>query len=269
MRIIKLLLIALLVAVGALYGLTTASELVSGGDVPPTIRCDSELLEISVSDEESVLLSGVTASDKQDGDLSGRIHVQGVSKLISNDTAKVTYIVFDSDGNAATCSRQVRYTDYEKPHFTLTDSLVYTEDETIALLDRLLAADVIDGDITDSIRVSAMASTSDPEISTVAVQVTNSMGDTARLTLPIVVYSGVVVRPDIYLTDYLVYLEQGTKFDAKRYLDSIDTPIGAGDPDKVQITNTVDTSVPGTYYVYYRYPYSVTVALTVLTVVVE
>lgn len=115
MRILKLALIALLAVTGILFCLTTANRFMSGFHIPPTITCPSDMLEVSVSDEEAALLADVTASDKQDGNLTDRILIQGVSKLITNDTAKVSYIVFDSDGNAASASRTVRYTDYEKP----------------------------------------------------------------------------------------------------------------------------------------------------------
>ena len=269
MRIMKIALIALLVVVSILFGVTTANRFLSGSHIPPTIHCPSEPLEISVSDEETVLLTGVTASDKQDGNLTDRVLIQGVSKLISNDTAKVSYIVFDRDGNAATASRMVRYTDYERPLFSVSKALVYTENQDIRLLDRVSAHDCIDGDITQSIRVSSMAATSDPEVQTVTVQVTNSMGDTTQQLLPLVVYSGTVVRPDIVLTNYLIYMKQGDSFEASRYLASVQTPIGPGNTGDVQITGNVDTSVPGTYFVYYRYPYSITVGLSVLTVVVK
>ena len=269
MRILKLALIALLVVTGILYCVTTANRFLSGSHIPPTISCPADTLEVSVSDDQAVLLAGITASDKQDGDLTDRILIQGVSKLITNDTAKVSYIVFDSDGNAASASRTVRYTDYQRPHFSVHKALVYAENQEIKLLDRVSALDSVDGDITQSIRVSALAATADPEVQTVTLQVTNSMGDTAQLMLPLVIYSGTVVRPDVNLTDYVVYLEQGASFDAARYLASVSTPIGPGNTGDVQITGSVDTSVPGTYFVYYRYPYSVTVGLTVLTVVVE
>lgn len=269
MRILKLALIALLVVVGTVFGLTTVNRHLSGSHIPPTILCDNQMIEVSVADEEDALLVGITASDKQDGDLTANILVQGVSKLITNDTAKVSYIVFDSDGNAASASRMVRYTDYEKPHFSVSDALVYAENQDIQLLDRVTALDVRDGNITGSIRVSALSPTSDPEIRTVTVQVTNSMGDTAQLMLPIVIYSGTMVRPDVNLTSYLVYLEQGAEFNAKAYISSVSTPIGPGDTGAVQISGTVDTSVPGTYFVYFRYPYSITTGTSVLTVVVE
>ena len=269
MRLLKLLLIALLVVVGALYGFTEARALLSDADVPPQISGTETLLEISVADGEEALLAGLTASDRQDGDLTDKIMIRGVSRLVTNDTAKVYYIVFDSDGNAASASRMIRYVDYEKPHFKLSRALVYTQDEDITLLDRLTVQDVVDGDITDSVRVSSLAPTSDPEIKTVAVQVTNSMGDTARLTLPIVTYSGAELRPRIMLKEYLVYLNQGDAFDARSYVAIVSTTDGQGSTRDVQITDTVDTGTPGTYYVYYRYYHNYTVGLCVLTVVVE
>lgn len=221
MRYIKLILIALLVIVTTLYGLTAADRHFSGSRIGPTISCGSEQITVSVSDPEEVYLAGVTASDQQDGDLTSRIRIQGISKLITDNTAKITYIVFDSHGNAATCSRMIRYSDYSKPHFSIDTPLIYTEKETIQLLDRIRSTDSVDGDITRDIRVSALAGTSDPDVYTVTVQVTNSLGDTSRLELPIVVHSGLVVRPDVVLSDYLVYLPQGTAFRAESYLVAV------------------------------------------------
>ncbi len=268
MRYIKITLLSLFVLVGALFAFTTVRQSASGQTIGPKIQCDSELVEVSVYDDEAALLAGVTASDAQDGDLTGKIRIQGVSKLITDDTAKVSYIVFDSHGNAATVSRTLRYTDYSRPRFRMEEPLVFWENETISILSRITAQDVLDGDLTDSIRISTLSATSDPDIQTVAVQVTNSMGDTARLELPVVINSGLVARPEIRLSQYLIYLDAGEAFQAEKYLVSVDTPVGPGTNSQVQITGKVDTSRPGTYYIYYRYPYGVSSGVAVLTVVV-
>ena len=268
MRYIKMILLTLFVVVGVLFGITTLRDAASGRSVGPKIQCDSELLEVSVSDDTEALLAGVTASDAQDGDLTDKIRIQGVSKLITDDTAKVSYIVFDSHGNAATVSRMLRYTDYSRPRFYVETPLVFSENETITILNRIRAEDVLDGDLTDSIRISALSATSDPDIQSVAVQVTNSMGDTTRLDLPVIIHSGLVGRPEVELSDYLVYLDEGDSFKAEKYLVRVETPDGTGDTDEVQITGKVDMSTPGTYYVYYRYPYGVSTGVAVLTVVV-
>lgn len=268
MRFIKIMLIFLLIVVSALYVSTTASRRISGDDVAPVIQCDTDLLDISVGDDESVLLSGITARDEQDGDLTGQILISGISKMV-NDTCKVTYLVFDSDQNMASYTRQIHYTDYTSPRFSLSEPLIYNRSEDIVLLDRLSATDAIDGDITESIRVSSMHSTPDDEVYTVVVQVTNSMGDTVKLTLPVIQRYGSAVRPEVVLRSYLEYLPQGSSFSASSYLNYVTTPEGRGDRNDVEISGTVDTSTPGTYMIYYNYAYGTTPGCSILTVVVE
>lgn len=269
MRFLKLTLIILLVVVIILYGVTFLSQRLSGKNVGPEISCADEVLEISVNDPEDLLLSGVTATDKQDGDLTAKIQILSISKLVTNNTAKVTYLVFDSHGNMDTLVRQIRYTDYQRPTFSIKRPLLYAKNEAIALLDRLAVTDVIDGDITDSVRVSALSATSDSEVYTVSLQVTNSMGDTTRITIPVILLEGTSYRPDIRLSKYLIYIDAGSSFNAQSYLTSVQTTAGAADTADVQITSTVDTSTPGTYYVYYRYPFNGTTGLAILTVVVQ
>lgn len=270
MKILKVTLIILLVLVTGLYGVSTLMQQRSGADIGPTITCGTETLEISVGDDESVLFTGVTAVDEQDGDLTGQILIQGISKFITDSTARVTYLVFDSDGNMATTSRYIHYVDYTAPVFEITSPLVYSPSESIALLDRIRATDVIDGDITDSIRVSNLTATSDAEIYTVTLMVTNSMGDTVTVELPIILESNSASRPDVYLREYLVYLKAGSAFNASGYLRAVETPTGeTAKLSDVQITGLVDTKTPGTYMVYYRYYQDAMVGTAVLTVVVE
>lgn len=270
MRLFKLLLLSLLIIVTALFGYTTFQDRVSGVNVGPTLSCPQEVLEISVLDPQEALLSGITARDKQDGDLTDHILIQGFSRQITDSLTTVSYLVFDSDGNSASATRSVRYTDYVSPRFVVWESLVYSTNQSIALLDRMGATDCIDGDITNSIRVGAMTATADPEIYTTQLQVTNSFSDTARLTLPLVVYSATGYHPQIELSDYLVYLNQGDSFRPRDYLRSVNLPLEeTGSLSDVTVSGTVDTAVPGTYMVIYRYPYEDVTALAVLTVVVE
>ena len=181
MRTIKQVLIILLVLLAA--GLIATSIYLGSSDRkdPPTISCPSEILEVSAGDDETALLSGITASDPQDGDLTDQVIIGGISKLISKDTAKVTLLVFDSDDNMGSCIRYIRYTDYQRPQFAINQPLVYASTEEVTLLNRLSATDVVDGDITKRIRVSTLASTNNSEVYDITIQVTNSVGDTAWL----------------------------------------------------------------------------------------
>jgi len=269
MRTIKILLAILFAVVSALYGYTAISNSLNGSNIPPVLKSDRQVLEISVHDGQAALLTGITASDAQDGDLTGMVQISGISKLVNDNTAKVSYLVFDSDHNLAVLTRSVRYTDYTPPRFSISKPLIYYRNESIQLLDRIAATDVLDGDITASIRVSALNATSDPETFQVTCQVTNTMGDTAFLTLPVIQMDGLSIRPEIRLSSYLVYLEEGSSFNARSFLNSVVTPDGQGSVTNVVISGKVDTATPGTYYVRYTYPYEGVSAVAILTVVVE
>lgn len=268
MRITKILLILALVLVTAVYCVTGIQQRSSGKDSGPSLTCDTALLEISVAGSEDAFLTGVTATDEQDGDISHKIMIQGISKFIDDSTVKVTYIVFDSDGNLATTSRQVRFTDYTSPRFSITTPLRYVSGESMLLLDRVKVTDSFDGDITSDVRVSTLTASSQPEIYTVTLQATNSLGDTARITLPVIVESGSASRPQITLSSYLVYLEAGTTFRPRSYLSSVTSTEGTLTIDDVTVSGSVDTSTPGTYMIYYSCYDSFGTGTAVLTVVV-
>lgn len=237
--------------------------------VPPQISCPNEVLEISAADSEAALLIGVTASDEQDGDLTGRITIGGISKLITADTAKVTYMVFDSDNNMASCVRRIRYTDYHRPTFEVTEPLVYASTEEVAMLSRLKATDVVDGDVSKNIRVSTLEPTNNSEIYHVSVQVSNSVGDTSQVTLPVLMLESDPLRPEILLSDSLVYVDQGEKFTPSAYLLDLRVPGMKPSLAEITVDNQVDTGNPGTYYVTYSYSANGSTGVAILTVVVQ
>ena len=105
---------------------------------------------------------------------------------------------------------------------------------------------------------------------TVAVQVTNSMGDTAELELPVVISESGKDRPAITLSSALVYAERDSAFDPLSYISSVTLPSGAlADMSKVTCQSDVDTSVPGNYRVIYTYTYSGVTGTTALAVAVK
>lgn len=275
MKLLRGIIIGLFVVLAALTGVSEWYARVREDRTPPVITCEEGELEISASAGSEALLQGVTAWDDRDGDLTGEIMVEHVSNLTGENTARVTYVVFDSADNAATCSRTVRYLDYEKPRFQLTAPLHYYVGDTITLLDRLTAVDVIDGDLQEKIRLTA-SNLSNTLAGTyhVTVQVTNSLGDTSVLPLSILVDSGSgYLVPEIQLTDYLIYLEAGSRFDPKTYIRSITDPSAANktvDRLAAEIFSEVDPNTPGTYEVVYSYTgESGREGKTILTVVVN
>ena len=269
MRTIKQVLIILLVLLAIGHIATSIYQGSSDRKDPPTISCPSEVLEVSSSDDEAVLLTGITASDPQDGDLTDQVIVGGISKLISNNTAKVTFLVFDSDDNMGMCTRYIRYTDYQRPQFAIKEPLVYASTGEVSLLNRLSATDVVDGDVTNRVRVSTLSSTSSSEIYDITVQVTNSVGDTAWLQLPVLVQETDPLRPVITLNSYLIYVDMGSEFDPAANIESVAVNQAPGNVSDVSISSNVDTSKADTYRVTYTYNSDGKVGTAIATVVVQ
>lgn len=274
MKAVNTILIALAVLVTAAFAALRVKTAFFTDRTPPVITFDSDVVEVSVTDGENALLRGVSAWDEEDGDLSGEVRIRSVSQLIGDATARVNYIVFDGADNMAAATRTVHYTDYRSPRFALSQPLVYDVSTTATLSDRLTAEDVLDGDITGNIRLlSSSLDISSEGVYHIVVRVTNSMGDSVELELPLIVHKTSSQYPVITLTDQLIYLAQGDAFSPADYFESVKekrADEGVSSMEGVRVTSEVDTSRPGVYEVRYDYENQdgyETVAI--LTVVVE
>lgn len=254
MRAIRWILSALLAVTAVLYTATGVMEHFSRTDQGPVIECGGELLEVSVRASAEELLAGVTARDAQDGDLTHRIILGGVSKLIGTDLAEVTCLVFDSDDNMATLTRQIRYTDYRRPTFQLTEPLVFASTKEAKLLSRIRVTDSVDGDLSDKTQVSTLWTTGIDQVYSATVTVTNSMGDFADVTVPVVIRS---TTSSIKLRQQIIYVNAGDSFDPMDYVASGRTGLTA------RCDGT--TEEPGCWWVWYENSNDFAIA----TVVVE
>jgi len=265
-RTLKTILIICLVLVTAAFAAGQVYSRVVADTVPPVITLDSDSITVSVEDGRDALLRGVTASDAKDGDLTGQIIVSGVSKLISNNTAKVSYMVFDKAGNMASATRYVVYSDYHRPRFMLITPLVYSLGETVSITGRLQAQDAVDGDITSSIRVLSSDIISSTEgVYNLTLQVINSLGDTAQVTLPVTIRAEADGDSAVKLRRYLVYVGLGDNFEPRNYIESV----SAGSVSDVRIDSNVDTQSAGCYLVTYTVTSGGRSSSALMTVVVE
>ena len=274
MRNIQIALVAVFVLAAVAFGFSFGYQNFFADTTPPVFTCEETQLEVSVSATDEELCRGLTATDDTDGDLTSAIRVKSVSSLIGANTAQVTYVVFDKASNAATFTRNISYTDYEKPRFHLSKPLVYNVSQTVTLLDRLSVTDVRDGDLTDKMRLSMLnLQTSTEGTYQMRVMVTNSLGDSAILPLTVIIRNAGVNAPTIELTDYLIYTHVGEEPDAKSFLKSVKDPLvknGSVSKSDVEITSNVDAQLPGTYEITYTYTgESGANATVILTVVVE
>ena len=186
MKYVRIAVVILLIASLGIYGAGVVREKQGEDPTRPVITSDREVLEIPVSYEEADLLEGLSASDERDGDLTDQILVGEFSQFVEKGVCNVSYVVFDSSNQAATLSRQVRFTDYVSPRITLSEPLVFTEGQTESAIERIGASDVLDGDITSLVRQNE----SDIDYRTagdysITVEVTNSFGDLETETLPV------------------------------------------------------------------------------------
>lgn len=247
---IAVLLLSILVLIGyrAYDGMRTDTA-------APVITVSGETLEISVLAGDDALLQGVTASDDRDGDVTASLVVERISSISDANEVTVTYAAFDRSGNVAKAKRTVRYTDYESLRFTLNRPMIYASGTSFDVLAAIVAEDMVDGDISYRIKATSMdeASVSSVGLHSVCFRVTNSLGDTVELTLPVEVYTE-RYNAQLTLKQYLVYIKAGEEFEYMDYLDTFtvrdDTirlngriPAGV----VLRAMGYVDTDTPGVY----------------------
>lgn len=66
---------------------------------PPEITCPTADAEYTPGEDVSVLLSGVTATDPEDGDVTESVRVRGIHIASDNSHAIVTYVARDQANN--------------------------------------------------------------------------------------------------------------------------------------------------------------------------
>lgn len=233
--------------------------------IAPEIFFENDRIEVSVNATDEELLQGVTATDDRDGDVSASLVVEQLSEFTAPGVRTVTYGAFDSSNNVKRASRTLVYTDYTPPHFSLTGDLSYLDTESFGLIDEIRATDLIDGDISDRIKVLSSnyivgkAGTYD-----VTFGVTNSSGDTSEITLALEVAEKISDKyhpPKVTLSEYLIYTKVGQTPDFSAYVSDLQVYNYAAanaryvsrDVSAVKCDQDLDVSVPGIYTVTYSF----------------
>lgn len=192
----------------------------------PAIQIDNDILQVSVKDDKSEFLQGVTAIDSKDGDVTDSLGVESISGFKEDWTREVKYVAFDSNNNVTKASRFIQYADYEPIHFSLDEPLRFPSDKgNTDILGIVHATDCLDGDISNQIsfaegNVIYPSIASDYKISLI---VKNSAGDTERLPVTVTIYDPALEKdcPKIILKDYLIYTEKGKEVDLLANIESV------------------------------------------------
>ena len=154
-----------------------------------------------------------------------------------------------------------RYTDYESPRFQLNRSMTFSGNAGFDLFREVKAYDQLDGDISHRVRITSMDNQTVTTVGQhlVKLQVSNSLGETVELEIPVEVYAAGAYSATLTLTDYLIYVPTGAQMDVESYLESfafgnqkISLEQGMPEGLVLDVKNNVKSDVPGVYTVEYR-----------------
>ena len=228
MKALNIICSLILIATLILFGVYNYHIYQTSDKDGPVINMDKDLIEVSVKDDTSALLEGVTAFDEKDGDVTDSIGIESITEFIDEEctTRQINYVAFDANAHVAKAHRRLVYTDYIPIHFSLTAPLRFPEQSSnINILGIIHAEDCIDGDVSKQIGFSEDSSIQVDVASDykVTLCVTNSAGDTQELPVTIRIYNqnSEGGLPKIALTDYLIYTKVGEKVNPFDYIKSV------------------------------------------------
>ncbi|MBR3241075.1 MAG: hypothetical protein IKF90_00015 [Parasporobacterium sp.] len=245
----------------------------------PVIEMDSESVTVSVEDGDEAILKGVTAMDGKDGDITENLFIESRTTFLEKGRFEVTIAVADKDNHINKATREVIYSDYRSPQFSLTNPLKFQttkeSEDDLNIARGLSAKDVIDGNISNKIKISSEYSINSFNTGDYYMEfiVSNSMGDTIRLPVTVTIYSSSQESglPQIILTKYLVNTTVGQAVDILSLIEQINyhnSTYRRGEDgnyyngefssdgnaimissDSIQIESNIDWNTPGTYEV--------------------
>lgn len=233
----------------------------------PEIVMDQDSISVNIDCTNEELLAGITAVDKQDGDVTDSLVVEDMSNFIEKGRRQVTVAAFDKDNNVTKATREVIYNDYVSPRFSLDQPLRFDMNKDYDVMSLFQVQDCLDGDLSGDVTV-----TSDSYYAmgvagecTMTFHVSNSAGDVVELPVTAEFYDIAEdnAAPKAELSDYLVYVKTGDEINPMDYVTGIveggtfwemDDRNNPYDLDNIEVANPVDTSVPGVYEISYTIP---------------
>ncbi|MBO5911968.1 MAG: hypothetical protein J6Q76_00665 [Clostridia bacterium] len=250
LRIISLFLCVVVLAGSAILYITSRDKTVS-----PELTCDIKVIEGSINITDEELLSYVTAYDEQDGDLTKSIKVVRKRFFIDDkNTTVVTFAVSDSDNNVTSIQRPLKYTDYHSPRFSFNNDLILPGGYRYALEKYVSASDVIDGDLSQYLKLISSEITNTEGVYSVNIKVSNSMADTSELTVNAIVTDKDYFTVKVQLDDYITYQPVNAEIDYMAFVKGIKNGSDKNyDNDDIELdTSAVDVTKPGCYEAYYK-----------------
>ena len=260
----KFSLILLIISSVAFVGFVVYDK-IQADTKPPVVTYPEETIECSVKVTEAELLQGVKAKDDRSGDVSDSLVVEKMSGMMDDGTRVITYAAIDEQGNVGRAKRELKYTDYQKPRFSMSAPLRFEEkDMDVDFLKNVHVESSLDGDLSEKVKLSIPGGAyiygagSYP----VELHVTDSAGNTTVIPTIVDIYSRKEENIELELKEYLVYKKVNENFNPQEYLE--DNGYG-----NVKINSEVNIQTPGVYQVEYVVTSGQSMGRTRLIVVVE
>jgi hypothetical protein len=271
MKIFRIVIVILFILIAGVYSFFYFSSRAKKDLTYPVISFSKEILDVSVDAANAELLLDVTAYDSKDGDLTQWVLVEKISNFIEKGVSNITYAVADYNNHVTKISRKIHYVGYKSPRFTFSQDMRFPLGSSFNILGIIGAHDMIDGDISNKIRLTfSELSVTAEGVYQMRAQVTNSKGDVSYLSFYVTMYKSGRNEPEIDLKDYLIYLHVGDVFDAASYLAGVRRNHEKLEGLDVTIDSDVNTSRVGSYETdYYVTDENDITASTSLIVIVE
>ncbi len=226
MRNTRIVIILIFIVCSAIYLRDKLSPETVSDRLGPEIIMEEDTVYVPANATEADILAGVTAVDAMDGDVTGNLFVEQLSNFVEKGRRNATIVAIDSDNHVTKATRTVIYTDYISPLFELGAPLIFNAGY-VSPLDKLTASDMIDGDLTDKIRISEKYSISvnTPGDYKMLFSVTNSAGDVTELPVTVTVKENSAGAssdaPIVTLSKGLVNVLHGTGTDVFSFVKSV------------------------------------------------
>lgn len=277
MRRVRMLSILIFVVALVVFWFGKMHELANADFAGPKIEMTETTIMVPAGASEESLLAGVSAVDLKDGDVTGSLVVESKGNFIEKGRREITIAAFDSDHHVTKATREVVYSDYHSPVFSLSAPLKFPTGVQ-NILSGISAQDVLDGNLTENIKISSeyKLDVTTPGTYPMMFTVSNSAGDVVDLPVNVEIFdsSEEALKPQIMLTQYLVYTSPGVPVNPWEYVRSITMDgneyIRSDDgifrdmqpeeeqerteirPEEVAVIQNFDYGTPGVYEVVYQ-----------------
>ncbi|WP_017150232.1 immunoglobulin-like domain-containing protein [Bacillus bingmayongensis] len=199
-----------------------------------------------------VPMLGVSAFDKEDGDITSKVKADGKVDTFKPGTYELTYTVTDSKGLKVTAKQTVTVKERMEPTLTVPYKATINVGDKFDPMAGVSAIDKEDGDITTKVKVDGKVDTSKAGTYELTYTVINSKGlkVTEKQTVTVKEKEGTKNEAPVLTVPEFNTLHVGDTFDPMLGVSAFDKEDGDL-TSKVSYAGEVDTSKPGRYIIVY------------------